>query len=87
MKDEKFPEVLYNGKWSPICRYGFWNTDWGATLFCQELGYSNGIRKPGKSMKVFFATKLIFTHNKLYYILKLKNSKPRFDIIKHIDIV
>ncbi len=45
MKDEKFPEVLYNGKWSPICRYGFWNNDWGATLFCQELGYSTGVRK------------------------------------------
>ena len=49
--------------------------------------YSNGMRKPGKSMKVFFATKLIFTHNKLHYIIKLKNSKPWFDVIKHIDIV
>ena len=43
LKDKKFPEVLYNGKWSPICGLGFWNTNWGATLFCKELGYSTGI--------------------------------------------
>ena len=49
--------------------------------------YSYGMRKPVKSMKVFFATKLIFTHNKLHYIVKLKNSKQWFDVIKHIDIV
>ena len=47
----------------------------------------NVTRKPGKSMKVFFATKLIFTQNKLHYNAKLKNSKPWFDTIKHIDIV
>ena len=45
------------------------------------------MRKPGKSMKVFFATKLIFTHNKLHFNAKLKNAKPWFDIVKHIDIV
>ena len=42
LKEKRIPEVIYNGKWSPICGHGFSNTLWGATLFCQELGYSNG---------------------------------------------
>ena len=35
--DGKFPEVFLNGIWSPICGHWFWDTDFGANLFCQEL--------------------------------------------------
>ena len=37
LKDGKFPEVFLNGIWSPICGHWFWDTDFGANLFCQEL--------------------------------------------------
>ena len=42
LKEKRIPEVIYNGKWSPICGHGFWNNPFGATLFCKELGYSMG---------------------------------------------
>ena len=37
LKDGKFPEVFLNGIWSPICGHWFWDTDFGANLFCQRL--------------------------------------------------
>ena len=37
LEDGKFPEVFLNGTWSPICGHHFWDTDFGAQLFCQEL--------------------------------------------------
>ena len=37
LKDGKFPEVFLNGIWSPICGHYFWDTDFGAQLFCQKL--------------------------------------------------
>ena len=37
LEDGKFPEVFLNGIWSPICGHWFWDTDFGANLFCQEL--------------------------------------------------
>ena len=45
LKDDKFPEVFLNGTWSPICGHHFWDTDFGAQLFCQKLtsnSFSNG---------------------------------------------
>ena len=36
------PEVYYNGKWSPICGHYFWDTTFGADLFCQQIGYPYG---------------------------------------------
>ena len=43
--EEKYPEVFWNGKWSPICGPCFWNNDFGASLFCQRLSsnYQSGI--------------------------------------------
>jgi len=35
--EEKFPEVFWNGVWTPICGHWFWNNDYGADLFCQKL--------------------------------------------------
>ena len=35
--DGNFPEVFLNGIWSPICGHWFWDTDFGANLFCQKL--------------------------------------------------
>ena len=35
--EQKFPEVFWNGIWTPICGYWFWNNDFGADLFCQKL--------------------------------------------------
>ena len=29
--------MCLNGIWSPICGHWFWDTDFGANLFCQEL--------------------------------------------------
>ena len=37
MREEKYPEIWFNDKWSPICGHYFWNNNYGATLFCQEL--------------------------------------------------
>ena len=48
MNDGKYPEVLLNGKWSPICGHWFWNNNNGATLFCRKL---NPIFKSGKVIK------------------------------------
>ena len=30
--------MFANGIWSPICGHWFWDTHYGATLFCQKLG-------------------------------------------------
>ena len=45
MVDEAFvPEVLYEGKYYPICGHYFWNNDDGATIVCKELGFARGTR-------------------------------------------
>ena len=36
------PEVLYEGKYYPICTYGFANNHIGATTFCKLLGFNKG---------------------------------------------
>ena len=45
MSNGKYPEILLNNKWSPICGHFFWGNDYGATLFCQQLNstYTSGI--------------------------------------------
>ena len=44
-----------NGIWSPICGHWFWDTHYGATLFCQKLGsnYVSGTvtRSRGKKLE------------------------------------
>ena len=42
MREEKYPEIWFNDKWSPICGHYFWNNNYGATLFCQKLLNSTG---------------------------------------------
>ena len=37
LADGKYPELNVNGTWTPICGYGFWDNDYGAKLFCQQL--------------------------------------------------
>ena len=34
--------IYWNGTWAPICGHYFWDNDYGATLFCQKMGYYNG---------------------------------------------
>ena len=40
LKEGKFPEVFWNGKWVPICGHNFWDNNHGANLFCQKLNSS-----------------------------------------------
>ena len=48
--EDKYPEVFWNGKWSPICGPYFWDNDFGASLFCQRLNstYQSGIKNQFK---------------------------------------
>ena len=45
IKQEKYPEIFLNGKWMPICGHYFWDTNYGADLFCQKLDpkFTSGI--------------------------------------------
>ena len=36
------PEVLFEGKYHPICGHYFWNDNVGATAVCNLLGFNNG---------------------------------------------
>ena len=36
------PEVLFEGKYHPICGHYFWDNDNGATAFCKLLGFKSG---------------------------------------------
>ena len=48
LADDGTPYIYWNDVWSPICGHGFWNNDYGATLFCQKLGYDSGTKTPVK---------------------------------------
>ena len=37
LRENKYPEILINDKWSPICGHHFWDNKYGATIFCQKL--------------------------------------------------
>ena len=37
LRENKYPEILINDKWSPICGHYFWDNKYGATIFCQKL--------------------------------------------------
>ena len=39
------PEVLYQGKYYPICGHYFWDNDNGATIVCKLLGFESGSYK------------------------------------------
>jgi hypothetical protein len=45
LNNNDLAEIYQNGKWIPICGHWFWNNNKGATLFCQQLGYTIGIVK------------------------------------------
>ena len=34
--------IFWNGVLSPICGHYFWDNQYGATKFCQKLGYDSG---------------------------------------------
>ena len=42
LTDDKIPKIYWNGTWAPICGHYFWDNNYGATLFCQKMGYQNG---------------------------------------------
>ena len=39
------PEVLYQGKYYPICGHYFWDNNNGATIVCKMLGFDTGSYK------------------------------------------
>ena len=45
LQNGKYPEVFWNGVWVPICGHWFWDNNFGATLFCKQLGFKSGIIK------------------------------------------
>ena len=45
LQNGKDPEVFWDGKWRPICGHYFWDNNFGADLFCQQLGFSSGLVK------------------------------------------
>ena len=50
MREEKYPEIRFNDKWSPICGHYFWDNNYGATLFCQKLNstyHYGSVKNPG----------------------------------------
>ena len=42
------PKICYKNRMVPICGRMFWNTHYGAQLFCKMLGKANGIVKRSK---------------------------------------
>lgn len=36
--------IFWNGKWAPICAHYFTSNHFGASLFCQKLGYDSGVK-------------------------------------------
>ena len=42
LKYDKTPMIFWDGLWSPICGRWFWDNQFGATKFCQRLGYQSG---------------------------------------------
>ena len=42
LTNDKIPMISWNGTWSPICGHYFWDNNFGATIFCQKLGYKKG---------------------------------------------
>ena len=49
MINDKDPEILWNGKWTPICGHYFWDNNNGAKLFCKKRGFENGVVKNTRS--------------------------------------
>merc|ERR1712113_901447 len=40
-----YPEVLYNGKYYPICGHYFWDNHEGAKIICKSVGMKGGKQK------------------------------------------
>ena len=49
LKDGNMPMVYWNSTWAPICGHYFWDNNYGADIFCQKLGYTNGTVTPKKT--------------------------------------
>ena len=41
--DDGTPFIYWDSQWYPICGHYFWDNDVGSSLYCEKLGYSNGI--------------------------------------------
>ena len=39
------PNVNFEGEWYPICGHWFWNSNDGATIVCQKLGFDSGTQQ------------------------------------------
>ena len=39
------PEVLFKGKYYPICGHYFWDNNNGATTICKMLGFNKGVKQ------------------------------------------
>lgn len=39
LKEDNTPMILWDNVWSPICGHFFWDTTYGSTMFCQQMGY------------------------------------------------
>ena len=48
LTEDNEPMIFYNNTWSPICGHYFWDNNYGANIFCQKLGYTNGTVSPKK---------------------------------------
>ena len=38
------PEVLFEGKYYPVCGHYFWDNDYGAETICKALGFDGGAK-------------------------------------------
>ena len=50
METDGTPFIFWNNAWSPICGLYFWDSSYGASLFCKKLGYSSGTSKKSNQM-------------------------------------
>ena len=47
LESDGTPKVFWNNHWSPICGHYFWDNQYGAKKFCEQLGcYSGGKVSP-----------------------------------------
>ena len=37
------PLIFWEGEWTNICGHRFWDDDIGAKLFCNKIGYEQGV--------------------------------------------
>ena len=47
------PFIFWNDLWSPLCGHYFWENQYGATKFCQQLGYESGMHSGKPITKIY----------------------------------